>query len=274
MKFNKNIAIKFAIIVLMLFVVYSANAQESDTTKTATIGQKKALSVTDIKDLTKDGFNFWQDNFNGHFAGIDFGFNSFTNKDYSGYQDESFDFMENDFLRSNSLSINIIQQSIGLQKNRNTIGLVTGIGLQLQSFRLNHNTTIEKTRNGRIVPTALSYEDNQKSKFSSAYIIVPILAEFQVPIKNYANRLYVSGGVYGGFWLHSHTKIKYRRDGKKEKLKTPDDFSLSKFKSGIMFRMGYRSINVFAMYELSPFFKDNLGPDLNAFTVGFTLISF
>ena len=274
MRFYKNIILKFTFIMLMVIIVFAAYSQESNTIKKTTAGQQKALNVTDIKDLTKDGFNFWQDSFNGHFAGIDFGFNAFVNKNYAGYQTELGDFMENDFLRSNSLSINIIQQSIGLQKNSNTIGLVTGLGLQLQSFRLNQSTSIQKTTSGRIIPKPLSYVDNQKSKFSSVSLTVPILAEFQIPIKNYANRLYVSGGVFGGFWLHSHTKIKYRRDGEKEKLKTPDDFSLSKFKTGLMFRMGYRWINIFATYELNSFFTDNLGPDLNVFTVGFTLISF
>ncbi len=274
MESYKNITIKLIIGFLILIPVFEGSSQGSDTIISSTTGRQKSLNVTDIKDITKDGFNFWQDEFNGHFAGIDFGFNTFLNKSYSGYAPEFGDFMKNDFFRSNSLFINIIHQSIGLQHNQNTIGLVTGIGLQLQSFRLNQNTTIEEARNGRIFPNTLIFEDNQKSKFSSAYLIVPLLTEFQIPIKNYANRFYISGGIYGGFWLHSHTKIKYRKEGQKEKLKTPDDFSLSKFKTGIMVRMGYRWINLFATYELNPFFKDNLGPEINSFTVGFTLLSF
>ena len=274
MEFCKLILVKSAFILLLLTPIFKGSSQGSDTIINNSTGRLKSLNVTDIKDLTKDGFNFWQDEFNGHYAGVDFGFNTLLNKDYAGYAPEFGDFMKNDFPRSNSLFINIVHQSIGLQHNRNTIGLVTGLGLQLQSFRLNQNTTIEKARNNRIFPNTLIFEDNQKSKFSSAYLIVPVLTEFQIPIKNYANRFYVSGGVYGGFWLHSHTKIKYRKEGKKEKLKTPDDFSLSKFKSGLMLRMGYRWVNLFASYELSPFFKDNLGPEMNSFTIGFTVVSF
>ncbi len=268
---------KIKILASTLIIFFIAHmkgaAQVADTLSNVTLSQPKPLNITDIKDITKDGFNFWQDKFSGHFAGIDFGFNTFLNKNYSGYANEVGDFMENDILRSNSLMLNIIQQSIGLQHNRNTIGLVTGLGLQLQSFRLSQNTTIEKTYSGRIIPKTLFFEDNQKSKLSTAFLVIPLLAEFQVPVKNYANRMYASIGFYGGFWLNSHTKIKYRSE-KKEKLKTPNDFSLKKFKHGIMARMGYRWVNVYFMYDLNPVFKDNLGPDLNTFSIGFTFIRF
>lgn len=250
------------------------NAQEKDSTLTGKSNSHKSLNISDLQDLTKDGFNFWQDKFSGHFAGIDFGLNSFLNKDYSAYNSDQANFMDIDIIRSNSLFINVINQSFGLQFNRNTVGLVTGLGLQLQSYRLNKNITIEKMPDGRIIPKTLVFEDNQKSKFSSMYLIVPLLAEFQVPIKNYANRYYFSAGVYGGLRISSQTKIKYRIDRKKEKLKTPDDFSLQNFKFGLMARMGYRWINVFATYDLTPFFKENLGPELTPVTFGVTLVKF
>jgi hypothetical protein len=41
-----------------------------------------------------------------------------------------------------------------------------------------------------------------------------------------------------------------------------------------MFRAGYRWINVFATYEITPLFKDEKGPVLTPFTVGFTLLQF
>ncbi len=235
---------------------------------------RKGLNISNIQDITTDGFNFWQDNFSGHFAGIDFGFNTLFNPDYSHFNKSDGYFMENDFIRSNSVFFNIVQQSFGLQISRNTIGIVTGLGLQLQSFRLDKNTTLEKLPNSKIVPKKLYFDSNQKSKLSSAYVIIPLLAEFQIPIKNYADRAYISAGVYAGLRLSSHTKIKYRIDGKKEKLKIPDDFSLQKFKSGFMARIGYRWINVFATYDISPLFLEGKGPGLTPFTVGFTFLQF
>jgi hypothetical protein len=214
--------------------------------------------------------NFWQDKFTGHWAGVDFGFNMFLNENYEGYD---YDFMENDVFRSNSTYINLIQQSISLQRNRNTIGLVTGLGMHFQSYRLDDNTTIKRLDNDVIVPEKLYFDDNQKSKLSMFSINIPVLAEFQIPINHFENRIYFSGGMYMGIRLMSHTKIKYRKE-QKEKLKVPDHYSLQDFKYGFMFRTGYRWINVFATYELTTLFKDEKGPELTPFTFGLTLISF
>ncbi|MCD6354284.1 MAG: outer membrane beta-barrel protein [Prolixibacteraceae bacterium] len=105
-------------------------------------------------------------------------------------------------------------------------------------------------------------------------LTVPLLTELQIPINNYENRLYFSAGFFAGYRLSSHTKIKYRIERKKEKLKVPDRYSLFNFKYGLITRIGYRWINVFATYDLRPLFSDNKGPGLTPFTFGITLIQF
>ncbi|MBT3382813.1 MAG: outer membrane beta-barrel protein [Prolixibacteraceae bacterium] len=248
-----------------------SNAQENDTIVPLQQNPEKLLRKIDIRKITNDGFNLWQDKFSGHLAGIDFGFNMFLNPDYSGYNSE---FMKNNIFRSNSTYINFIQQSIALQHNRNTIGLVTGLGLHLQSYRLDQNTTIQRLPNDFIEPQILFFDQNQKSKLSVASITIPVLAEFQIPINHYDNRLYFSAGLYISYRVSSHTKIKYRIEGKKEKLKVPDHYSLNDFKYGLMVRSGYHRINFFATYELIPLFMENKGPELTPFTFGITLLSF
>ncbi len=266
--------IKNKFILLFIVLLFSLNtwqlaAQEPDTIIRIK-DPERLLRKIDARKITDGGFNFWQDNFSGHWAGIDLGFNTFLNPDYSGYEN---DFMKNDVLRSNSLYVNLIQQNIGLQRNRNTIGLVTGIGLHLQSYRLDKNTTIRLNENGRVEPQILYFDQNQKSKLSIVSLIAPLLAEFQIPINHYENRLYFSAGPYAAVRLSSHTKIKYRVD-RKEKLKIPGHYSLQDFKYGIMVRTGYRWINFFAAYELAPLFIENKGPELTPFTAGFTLLGF
>jgi hypothetical protein len=255
---------------VIVFFSFGLKAQ-NDTIVPVDEDPEILLRKINIRDFTDGGFNFWNDDFSGHWAGVDFGFNLFVNQDYSGY---SSDFMENDIFRSNTTHLNFIQQSIGLQRNRNTIGLVTGLGLQLKSYRLEQNTTIERRENGRIEPQILYFEQNQKSKLSIVSLMVPLLAEVQIPLNHYKNRVYISGGAFGGIRLGSHTKIKYRVDGKKEKLKTPGHYSLQDFNYGLMVRAGYRWVNVFVAYELTPFFKEGMGPQLTPVTFGITLISF
>ena len=118
------------------------------------------------------------------------------------------------------------------------------------------------------------YDSNQKSKLSSVYLNIPLLIEFQVPVKNYGNRFYVSAGMVTGFRLNTHTKIKYRANGKKEKLKTPDDFYLHDVRFSATLQMGYRWVNLFATYDIQPLFQKNKGPELYPFSVGIALLSF
>jgi hypothetical protein len=259
----------FSILAIVSFTFISV-AQETDTIIPIKKDTEKLLRKIDIKKITQNGFNFWQDDFSGHWAGIDFGFNTLLNPDYSGYNS---DFMKNNLFKSNSLYINLIQQSIGLQHNRNTIGLITGLGMHFQSYRLDQNTTIELNENNIVLPKTLYFNDNQKSKLSIFSITVPLLAEFQIPINNYKNRYYISAGPYISYRVSSHTKMKYRTV-QKEKLKVPDQYSMYNFKYGMMMRTGYRWINVFASIEFTPLFKENLGPELTPFTFGFTLLSF
>ena len=99
------------------------------------------------------------------------------------------------------------------------------------------------------------------------------MAEFQIPVNHFDNRIYISAGVLGSVRLNSHTKIKYR-DKQKEKVKTVDDFSMPLFRYSLMFRTGYRWFNVFATYDLVPLFKKDKGPELTPFTFGVTLLRF
>lgn len=242
-------------------------AQETDTIVPI---RKNAEEILKKINLNSDGFNFWKDDFSGHWAGIDLGFNTFLNPDYTGYEKE---FMKNDILRSNSFYLNLIQQSIGLQRNRNNFGLVTGLGIQLHYYSLDDNTTIEKNADEVIVPKEFNYSENQKSKLFVYSVTLPVLAEIQIPINNYRNRFYFSSGMYFSYRIGSYTTIKYRVD-EKHKLKITDNYSLQNFKYGIMARTGYRWINFFATYELTPFFKENKGPELTPFTFGITLLGF
>lgn len=256
---------------VLIFIIvlsnHTAYAQETDTIVPI---RKNAEEILKKINLNSDGFNFWKDDFSGHWAGIDVGFNTFLNADYTGYESE---FMKNDILRSNSFYLNLIQQSIGLQRNRNNFGLVTGLGVQLQDYRLDDNTTIDKTADEVIVPKEFNYSENQKSKLYVYSVTLPVLAEIQIPVNNYRNRLYFSSGMYISYRVGSYTTIKYRAE-EKQKLKVTDNYSLNDFKYGIMARTGYRWINLFATWELTPFFEEDKGPVLTPFTFGITLLGF
>lgn len=255
---------------LVIFCMSPAYAQVSDSIVPVKENPEKLLHKVDIRQVTNNGFNFWREDFSGHWAGIDFAFNMLINEDYTGYDS---DFMNNDVLRSNSLNINFVQQSIGLQRNRNTIGLVTGIGIRFHSYRLNDDVSITLDENSVVQPQYLTANNIKKSKLGIISVVVPLLTEFQIPINNYQNRIYISGGIYGGIRLNSHTKIKYKED-QNEKLKVVDHFSLHDFNYGIMVRTGYRWVNLHVTYDLVNLFKEDKGPELTPFSFGITLLRF
>ncbi|MCY1721224.1 hypothetical protein OU798_12775 [Prolixibacteraceae bacterium Z1-6] len=257
---------------LIFFIAFLpvSYAQETDTIVPVQKDPEKILKKIDITKITRNGLTPWKTKFSGHYAGIDFGFNMLLNSDYLDYDSE---FLDNDIFRSNSAYFNVVQQSIGLQKNKNIFGLVTGLGLHLQSYRLDDNTTIYLDENNVVQPQKLYFDNNQKSKLAMVWLNVPLLAEWQIPVNHYDNRIYFSAGLLGSMRIGSHTKIKYKAE-QREKLKVEDHFSLHRFKYSIMVRGGYRWFNVFASYDLVPMFKENKGPELIPFTFGVTLMRF
>lgn len=262
------------LILLASFTSFLASAQENDSIIVVQSPSGRLSSLIDVQDLTNEGYNYWDEKFEGHWSGVELGINGLARPDYSMYPASENNFLDNDLIRSNVLNLNILQYSRGIQQSRNNIGLVTGVGLSFQSYRLDDNTTISVDENRKVQPSVLYFDSNQKSKLSSLYLEVPLLIEFQLPINHAANRLYFSAGVTGSKRLETHTKVKYHKNGKREKLKSPGDYSINDYKVAASFRIGYHWINLFATYDLVPLFEDRRGPVLYPFSAGIRLISF
>jgi hypothetical protein len=260
--------------IIVSLVSFTAFSQTNDSIIVVQSPSGRLSGLIDIQDLVNEGVNNWENEFKGHWAGVELGINGFARPDYSLYGPDQQNFLANDLIRSNILSLNILQYSKGLQSSRNTIGLVTGLSLSLQSYRLDNNTTLSIDENQKVHPKYLYFDSNQKSKLSVFYLEIPLMAEFQVPVRNIANRIYFSVGINAGKRLSAHTKVKYRIGTKKEKLKSPGDYSIRDFKFAATVRVGYHFINLFATYDLTPFFDDRRGPKLYPFSVGIRLISF
>ncbi len=269
-KIKSIFSLSVFIFCLTIFVSSPVFAQTTDTIIPVNESPEKLLRNIRIDQSPRTGISIWRDKFSGHFAGIDFGFNMFLNEDYSGYDSE---FMDNDVLRSNSLYINFVQQSISLQRARNNFGLVTGLGVLFYNYRLDDNITIERDINSVIQPVPIDLENIKKSNLSMIALRIPLLAEIQIPLDQDDTRIYLSAGMYGGVKLTSHTKVKYKLE-RNEKLKVVDHFSIRDLNYGIMVRTGYKWINLFATYDLVPIFREDRGPELTPFTFGITLLRF
>ena len=221
-----------------------------------------------FKHLNDEEFEIWtghRPKFQGHWAGFEMGINSFANVNYNGITPNFMDLNHN---KSCEVGINLLQYNIGFQKEKRNIGLVTGLGLTLNDYRFSNPYTIENS-NGIVSPVELEEHGLSKSKLSTGFLTVPLLMEFQIPVKGHHKGFYISGGFLGGLKLGSHTKVKLNG----EKLKNHDDFNINPFRCGATTRIGYRGLNLYGTYYFTPLFKDGRGPEMNPFTIGICLMA-
>jgi len=206
-----------------------------------------------------------QDRFNGHWEGIEFGFNAFDKPDYSMYAPADKDFMSLNQGKSLELDLNFYELNIGLCKNY--VGLVSGMGLSFNNYRFENPYTLQKGQQ-RTEPLALDPENLSKTKLAISYLNVPLLLEFQLPVNHNEGRLFVNAGIIGGVKIGSHTKVKY--GDKKDKDR--DGFNLNSFNYSATARIGYKDISLFAKYSLTPLFQTGKGPELTPFTIGISFL--
>ena len=101
---------------------------------------------------------------------------------------------------------------------------------------------------------------------------VKSLESGSIKIENYKKQGFKFGvGVYGGYRLGSHSKVKYRKDGETEKDKEHSSFYLNNWRYGLRMRMGIKSLDLFINYDLNDLFIEGRGPELNAFSFGIIL---
>lgn len=205
------------------------------------------------------------DRFDGHWEGIEFGFNGFDKEDYSMYNSADKDFMSLNQGKSIEFNLNFYELNIGLAKNY--VGLVSGMGFSFNNYRFDNDYTIAKGAT-RTEPVALNPNNLSKTKLAVSYLNVPVLLEFQIPVNHNEGRLFINGGIIGGVKIGSHTKVKY--GDKKDKDRS--GFNLNSFNYAATARIGYKDISLFAKYSLTPLFQTGKGPELTPFTIGISFL--
>jgi hypothetical protein len=201
--------------------------------------------------------------FRGHWSGIELGFNNYTVDNKTLTLPSEINYMTLHSGKSRNLSLNFGQLSIGLARH---VGLVTGMGVSWNNYMFDGNNNIQKGTDGRI--EVLDPGENlKKSKFSTFYLRVPLLLEFQIPTDH--SRLNLSGGPVGALKIGSYSSMVFEND---EKVKSDDDFNLNMLRYGVTARIGYRNLNVYGTYYFTPMFKTGMGPggnDLFPIEIGF-----
>ena len=218
-----------------------------------------------------------KDKFQGHYSGLEIGLNNYGNNNWSTSLGADSKFMKLNSSKSININLNPLQYSIPLFTSY--VGLVTGLGFEFSTYRFDNDITIRKDTTGLIVPHYLN-ERLDYSKLTTTYLTCPLILEFHIPTSHKKNKpVHIGAGVIGGLKIGSKTK--YQVSGNNGKTKLPGSYNLSPMRVGFTTRVGYRALNLYANWYLTPLFEDEntgpVGPDnpqLYPFSIGLVIIPF
>jgi hypothetical protein len=210
--------------------------------------------------------------FNSHWAGFEFGLLNFLNDSYQLANTDEMTFMEVIPEKTFAYRLNIFEFNIPLHKYY--FGLATGAGIDWNSMALAQNITLFEDENDILQADFIPLNDTEfkRNKLNAAYITIPVLFEFQIPVKY--NKFYVRAGVTGSMRAWSKQKQIFFVEDRKYKNNNIDDFQLNPFRYGISTGIGYGNIGLFADYSLVPMFKNGHGPKVFPVTIGLHIIDF
>lgn len=245
----------------------------SDTLSIITLGHKRFEIIEDHDDVKVRMTRIPREEFKGHFAGFELGFNMLMTSDFSTNLPEDAKFLELNSGKSINVGLNFLQYSIGLQKLHNNFGLVTGLGINFSNYRFDSPYILTKDEDTGQTTYYITDRSVRKNKLVTTYLNIPLLVELAVPAKG-DHRFFINAGGFCGFNLGAHTKVVYNNNGNKEKDKSHSDYNIRPIQYGIMARMGYRFLKLYATYNMTSLFEAEKGPEVYPFTVGLTLFNF
>jgi hypothetical protein len=198
--------------------------------------------------------------FKGHLGGIELAFNGYSSSKFSTSNDK---YPECDLNTAKSTSFNMYFPALEIGLSRR-VGFVTALGFNFNNYRFDNQYTI--VNNAGVTEWAPSPAGTSKSKLATVYATIPLIFEAQIPVTN-GNCINLGAGVIGGIKLGSHTKVVYEDNGR-QKDKVHDDFNLSLLRYGFTARAGYKMVQLYGTYYVSPLFETGKGPQLYPYEVG------
>lgn len=205
-----------------------------------------------------------------NWAGFDIGINGFLTADGETDLGEANEHLELEVVQSRTFSFNFWEHKARIAGDY--FGIVTGMGLQYNSYRLKNDYTLASGKDTLVafMDTTISL---RKNKFRTTWLNVPLLLEFNTS-NDREKSFHLAVGVVGGLHLGSMYKQKFKRDGTDFKTKAKNDFQVAPYKLEAMVRVGYGTVNLFASYQLTELFEEGHGPELYPFTAGITMVAF
>ncbi|HRI29875.1 MAG TPA: outer membrane beta-barrel protein, partial [Chitinophagales bacterium] len=122
-----------------------------------------------------------------------------------------------------SLDYNLYAFKQKLSFAQKHLNLTYGLGFNFSNYSFENPITLQKNTNPLVV-TIDESRNYRKNKLVTTFINVPVMVGFETNPRKPNKSIRLSGGVFGGALLGSHTRQKDKEDGN---IKVRDDFNLN-----------------------------------------------
>lgn len=155
-----------------------------------------------------------------------------------------------------------------------------GGGIDWYNFKFeNERVRVAKSDTGLVFFEDLRLDiDPVKSKLAASFIYLKAVPMLDFSYDSRRSRLWnyhgegfrIGVGGYAAFRIASWSKFVYK-NGDKERDKDKTNLFMENLRYGVRGQIGFRGIDLFFTYDINELFVEGKGPQLNAFTFGFTL---
>ncbi|MFC6096994.1 hypothetical protein ACFPVY_10095 [Flavobacterium qiangtangense] len=152
-----------------------------------------------------------------------------------------------------------------LAKNSNLLHAKYGLSLMYNNLRATDNRSF--VVNGDQTELVENPIHLKESRFRNVYLVLPLHLEFDFTKKKIdGDKVYFRShesfrfgiGGYAGVNVKSKQILRYEVDDREVKERTKGDFNVNNFVYGLSAYVGYGQMSLYAKYDLSPLFKDNV----------------
>jgi len=268
---------------------------EKDEITEVKVGNRKLIVDEDGHVQLK---RMYKHKYNGHWAGLDFGWNGYVNSDYNMSFPTEYEYLNLRVEKSFAVNLNFFEQNVALAKNQKW-GFTSGLGFTFANYRFQKSYGTHLSQDSAYL---VGYKAEgitvKNSKLVTWHLTVPVLFEFQTNRWHKKNSFHASLGMIAGIRLHSWTYKKYESQNKDfvltkydlntgiyepaynatspgvKRVRTGGDWYLQPFKFDISARIGWGWINLWATFTVNTMFRQDRGPELYPWSAGITLINF
>ena len=229
--------------------------------------------------------------YNGHWAGVDFGWNGYVNSDHNMDFPSNLRYLDLNTPRSMTVNLNPVELNLNIAKNH--FGLTSGLGLTFNNYYFSNSTLLIHDSSSlvayELVDQNRNKADMKVNKLTVLWLTLPVMFEYQTNSGIRWNSFHLSLGVVGGLRLCSYTKQQfysryttyYLQDDNgnytgsvyvdNKATRTQSQYHLNPFKLDATVRIGWSFLNFFANYSVTPMFQKNQGPEVYPWAMGITL---